>query len=85
LHGSSFSNNSYPGTHHSIPRTSPLGFASGCSAASAAARTQWGFQQPQKQGGLACGAGAQGRVGAAGDGRSSMDSSRLVDLLPDEL
>lgn len=83
LHGSNFNSSSYPGSYQSIPRTSPLGFASGCSAASAAARTQWGFQQPKQQGGFARRVGAKQRN--VGDGRGSMDSSRLVDLLPDEL
>jgi len=55
-------------------RTSPLGFAS-CTA------TQWGFKQ-----GVFAGVGCkQGGGSAEGPSRSSLDSSRVVDLLPDEL
>jgi hypothetical protein len=75
LHSSSYSSHC-----HSIPRTSPLGFAS-CAAA---AHTQWGFNQQQGVFGEAGGKQGCG-AGGTGENRSSMESNRLVDLLPDEL
>jgi hypothetical protein len=67
----------------SYPRTSPLARVDKSSCI-APLHTQWGFSKQQRGVFGGPGVGQQGPA-AAGDGRRSLDSARLVAMLPDEL
>jgi hypothetical protein len=75
----------------SYPRTSPLARGGLHQSSAAPLHTQWGFckQQQGSFGGPGGGGGQQGpgaaAAAAAGEGRRSLDSARLVAMLPDEL